>query len=599
MAGVGFSNSGKPEPEEGQHASAALKRALFITAIGIFVLIAGAAMTATIPIESRPDFALTMYFAIKQDIPVATIALLVVLGLCLASDRALGVAGGPAKLKLSGLRAFAVILLPPLVAFVVRQYVFRDYDMSRDEQMVTFDTAIFASGKLFQTIPLFWRQFYEALNVAFILPIGDREAWVSGYLPGNAALRAALGAFLPASAVSPLLLLVAILALWRTTVRLWPDSASTRAVVMLLFVGSSQAVLMATANYAMTAHLALNSVWLWLFLKRKPLAHVVAIVVGFVATGLHQPLFHPFFVAPFLLLLWREKAWKELLAYVSCYGAIGLFWLGWQPWISSHGLHIVTEAHSGSGVNYLERIRHTVKPVTADSFWVMAANLLRFVTWNHFLLVPLGVLAMTGDRAREPFVQALWLGMALVIVFMTIMLPAQVNGWGYRYLHGFLGNVALLAGIAWHSLDREGVAPVKPLLWITALCTFVVLPLHGWMADRQIAGYADAAFKVRAIDADVVIVDAGVPFSSDLVLNRADLTNRPILLSRSYLRPADMPLLCRDQTLAFADAPMLVTVSRYFDIPKPERPTTKQSILRQAAAAAGCRIVPALPARGA
>ncbi len=52
--------------------------------------------------------------------------------------------------------------------------------------------------------------------------------------------------------------------------------------------------------YAMTAHLAFNLAWLWLFLRRGPPAQVAAMAVGFLATGLHQLVFFPLFALPFL-----------------------------------------------------------------------------------------------------------------------------------------------------------------------------------------------------------------------------------------------------------------------------------------------------------
>ncbi|MBC2667043.1 hypothetical protein H7F51_16110 [Novosphingobium flavum] len=573
-------------------ASARLKAALLWSAVVIAVLALLAARLDDPIIEHRPDFAMTMYFALKQDIPVAGLAIALLAGLWFLVGRAPATAQ-PA-LRLKGWQAWAVLVLPALAAYVLRAHILPDYDLSRDEQMVTFDAAIFSKGHLFEPIPSFWRNYYDALNKAFLLPIGDREAWVSGYLPGNAALHALIGMVLPASAASPLLLLVAALALWRITLRLWPDSASTRAAVLLLFTTSSQVIVMATATYAMTAHLALNLVWLALFLRRTPLAQAGAILTGFVATGLHQPLFHPMFVAPFLLMLLRNRAWKELSVYVVCYGAIGLFWIGWQPWISAHGVLPVPTDHSGDGVDYLERFRRTATPLTRFSFFVMAGNLLRLAAWNHLLLLPLAAIGIAVRRS-DRFVQALWLGMALLVVFMTLVLPAQVNGWGYRYLHGFLGSAVLLAGYGWHWLEREGAAPVRAFVATAALGILVILPLHVWMAKGQLGGYAEAARAAGRFDADMVVIDEGIPFAGDLVLNRPDLSNRPIRLARNYVKPGDFPALCAHGTIAFADAPQFGAVSRFFRIPPPAAPTPRQVRLRTAAEAAGCRIVPSAP----
>jgi hypothetical protein len=578
-----------------------LRRVLLGTVATLFVLLLAASRTQGIDIEQRPDLALTMFFAIKQDIPLAALALAALVGWWVRagpSPALPAMAGLPSgRLRLSGRTATAILIVLALAAWAIRVVLFRNYDMSRDEQMVTFDATIFARGHLMQPIPAFWRQFYDALNVNFILPVGDREYWISGYLPGNAALRAVLGLVLPQGLAGGVLVGLGGLALWRIAGRLWPDSGSTRAVVFVLYVTSAQVVVSAATTFAMSAHMTANLVWLWLFLQRRPWTQAGAIAVGFIATGLHQPLFHPLFVGPFLLLLLRERAWKELAVYVAAYLAIGLFWIGWQPWLSAQGLHPVPADYSNDGANYIDRFRATFHPPDRWSLAVMAANLLRFAVWQNLALLPLAALGVITARRWDPLRMALWLGPLALVVFMTVVLPAQVNGWGYRYLAGFIGGIVLLAGFGWHWLELRGAAPGRIFAGFTALAVLVTMPIQVGMAARQIGAYARAAEAIRGIDADVVIVDEGVPFSGDLVNNRDDLSNRPILLSRSHLNPADLPVLCHTgRTLAFADAPLLGGVSAFFGLARPIAPTPWQSRLHSAAADAGCRIVPAAPA---
>ena len=83
-----------------------------------------------------------------------------------------------------------MIALILLVGWAGHYLVFDGYDLSRDEQMASFDTAIFRHGHLFAPIPAAWRPIADALNLTFILPIGAREYWVSAYLPIHAAWRA-------------------------------------------------------------------------------------------------------------------------------------------------------------------------------------------------------------------------------------------------------------------------------------------------------------------------------------------------------------------------------------------------------------------------
>ena len=116
-----------------------------------------------------------------------------------------------------------------------------------------------------------------------------------------------------------------------------------------------------------------------------PLAFSITdgIGLGFLATGLHQPLFHPLFVAPFLDLLRREKRWKELAAYVICYGAIGLFWAKYPGWVSAMAGHPVPAALNIDGISYIDRLTRNATRFTDVSLWIMGANVLRFVAWQR------------------------------------------------------------------------------------------------------------------------------------------------------------------------------------------------------------------------
>ena len=87
----------------------------------------------------------------------------------------------------------------------------------------------------------------------------------------------------------------------------------------------------------MPAHLAFNLAWLWLFLRGGKAGHAGAIAVGFLATGIHQLIFHPMFVAPFVLQLWLRRRWGLGALYTLAYAAICLFWIEYWPlasWVS-------------------------------------------------------------------------------------------------------------------------------------------------------------------------------------------------------------------------------------------------------------------------
>src|SRR3546814_16813656 len=86
--------------------------------------------------------------------------------------------------------------------------------------------------------------------------------------------------------------------------------------------------------YAMPAHLTVNLCWLWLVLRRRWWADIVALPLGLFAVGLHQIHYHPLFAAPILFLLLLRNAWGLAAFYALGYLAIGPFWADWISWIS-------------------------------------------------------------------------------------------------------------------------------------------------------------------------------------------------------------------------------------------------------------------------
>jgi hypothetical protein len=104
--------------------------------------------------------------------------------------------------------------------------------------------------------------------------------------------------------------------------RLWPTRLDAALISALLVATSSQVLVTSMASYAMTAHLTLNLIWLRMFLRDDKIGHGAAIAVGFLASGLHQLIFHPLFVAPFVVRLWASGRRPLALAYIVRYSVI-------------------------------------------------------------------------------------------------------------------------------------------------------------------------------------------------------------------------------------------------------------------------------------
>jgi hypothetical protein len=442
------------------------------------------------------------------------------------------------------------------LAYAGHYWLLLDYDFTRDEQMANFDAVIFRAGHLVWPLPPEWQGHATELNLRFMPSAGDRQlAWVSGYLPMNAAIRALFGLAGDAALAGAAYLGASILLLWSSARRLWPDKPETATVCVLLLVGAGQFMLAGMTAYAMPAHLCFNLLWLRLFLANRRRADLGAIAVGFIATGLHQPLFHPMFVAPFMLMLLVERNWRRLLLFVPLYALIGAFWLYWPMYVSGlvAGPGDITRASDGS---YLARLFGAINQ-NRDALTTMAANLLRFAAWQNVLLLPL-LLASWPVVRRGGLAAALALGLALPVLTLTIILPSQGYGFGYRYLHGVLGNAVLLAGYGWNRFG-ESAAVRSSLMRATAASLLVLMPTQAWMSHRLYAANAEASARIDASGADYALIPEGsLIVLHDLVINRPDLSNRPVRLVETLVAdPADLARrICRPGVaiVLFADS---------------------------------------------
>ena len=433
----------------------------------------------------------------------------------------------------------AIALAVAAIAYAGHHWLLLGYDYTRDEQMANFDAAIFSSGHLFWPLPPGWQAHAAELNLRFMPQAGDQQlGWISGYLPMNAAIRALFGLLGDTALAGALYLATSVILLWSCARRLWPDEPETATVCVLLLVSAGQFVMAGMTAYAMPAHLCFNLLWLRLFLANRRSADLGAVAVGFVATGLHQPLFHPMFVAPFMLMLLLERNWRRLMIFVPLYAAIGLFWLSWPA-------HVVDLIAGPGGVNqasdgsYIARLLGALSQ-NRDALPTMAANLLRFVTWQNMLLLPL-LLASWPIVRRGGMAAALALGFILPVLALTIILPSQGFGFGYRYLHGVLGNAMLLAGYGWNRFGGSA-ALRSALVCATAASLVVLLPVQGWMTHHLYAANANASIRIDTSGADYALIPEGnLAVLHDLVLNRPDLADRPIRLIEPLVAdPADL-----------------------------------------------------------
>lgn len=431
-------------------------------------------------------------------------------------------------------------------------FCFQEFDVVRDELDANFDALIFRSGRLLAPLAPEWRSYVAAFRQpSFVLPVPGDVAWASSYLPGNAALRALASLFLGAPWTSPILLAIAVLALFGVGRRLWPDRPDASLVAVLLLTSSSQVLVNAMTSYAMTAHLACNLVWLWLFLRDDRPSHAAALAVGFLASGLHQLVFHPLFVAPFIVSSLFRGRWRLFAYYVCGYALICLFWV--QYWSIAFWIEgIPSQAATGAGAPFfLERITSLLRNADLGAVFLMMGNIARYLAWQNPIALPLVVLSFGAIRRNESVARPLAGGVALAVLAFGVLLAQQGSGWGYRYLHGFLGSWSLLAGFGWLAVTRassaiEQRAANAAFLLVTLLAAVVVAPLRVWQATAFERPYREAVALIERAPSDIVLIDrTHLMHGNGLVRNDPFLRNRPKILDLLFLEREQLKHLCQ------------------------------------------------------
>jgi hypothetical protein len=497
------------------------------------------------------------YFATQDRYGMAAALLVLVLADAAAPHMAVG-SDLFFRLGESRLAAFGVAVSVALIAAAGASLVFRATPIAYDEVQAVFDARVFAGGQLAAPVADEWRPFLSALGPLLFLQFPENRAWISAYWPVHAALRALADVSVGASWCSPLLAFLALLSTHRVARQLWPDRPDAAFVAVALMATSSQLLVTAMTPFAMTAHLAANMLWLALFLTNTRAAHVGALAVGALAAGLHQVIFHPLFVAPFILLLLFQRRWKLAAVYIGGYGLIGLGWLiypelvvRWHNPGAAGGDPIASLVVSRWGDAVASGVtRH------ADIVSLTLFNLGRLAAWLNPLLVILFVAGLAVARRLRGVERAIAAGVVFTFVAMTLILPYQSHGWGYRYMHGQIGCMALVATMAWMRVKSGAAGDRRTGFFtgVTLLSLVVLVPLNAWFAYRWARPVTAALDIIAQSSADVVMIDyLDLPFGASLVRNRPDLSNRPLTMALEHLEIPALRRLCVGRTIAVFD----------------------------------------------
>jgi hypothetical protein len=543
-------------------------------------------------IVERNSVLISSYFFAVQDAPVLLLVGLffVALGAVFKNDLAISRLG---SIEPQHAFRFAGITLVVgcCIVWAGSRLVYQNFGLSVDEFMAEFDARIIASGRLLAAVPSDWRSYVPALQPMFRLELPENAYWISSYLPMNAAIRAVFVLLGEPAWEGVVLAGVAIIAVFGVARRLWPDRPDAAVVGVVLLVCSSQFLITAMTPYAMTAHLALNMVWLWLFLRDTRASHLTAAAVAFVACGLHQVVFHPLFAAPFIVSLVVARRWKLATYYGAVYGLIGLFWiLYWSLLLRGVNAPAAPSADVGA-LHFIQRSAALID-LSPGNLVLMVLNLLRFLAWQGPLLIPLALVGLVAGRDRNGTIVNLAAGIVLTLGVVLVLMPFQGHGWGYRYLHGFLGSFSLIAAQGWIYVTDRGTRSSRTpalALWLsTLLSLFVLLPWHAYQAHAFVKPYASAVEAIEHSGAEVAIIDAtDIWYGEDLVRNDPFLRASPKVLSLWVLDEARLSELCRRYDVAIFDQgdarPLGLRI-----VPSPPVMAEHNSKLRTLARSLGC-----------
>lgn len=478
------------------------------------------------------------------------------------------------------------------VVVLIRRLAYHDFALSLDEFMADFDAKIFFGGKLLAPVAPEWREFVPALQPIFRLPVPENAYMGSSYLPGNAVLRAGFMLLGDGGLAGVFLAGVAIVALYGVARSLWPDRPDAAAVGVVFLACSSQFLVTAATPYAMTAHLALNLTWLWLFLRDTRTSHGLAAAAAFAGCGLHQVVFHPLFAAPFVVSLVVKRRWKTAAFYCVVYAASAVFWIVYGS-LLLRGAGAVSADSASVGLTDFSRRVIELIDLGFDNVMLMVLNLFRFVAWQSPLVVPLALFGLRSRGGRNITVVCLALGIVATIATAFVILPFQGHGWGYRYLHGTLGSLSLIAAQGWiyatkNVSDAHG-SPGRALLWSAACSLLVLLPWHAYQVHAFVSPYASASRAIDKTPAEVVIVDDfDIWYGTDLVRNDPFLRGSPKVLSLSYLDETKLRALCRRSDIAIFDRDDALSFGLRIASALPEPTAARQRILREIMASIGC-----------
>jgi len=402
--------------------------------------------------------------------------------------------------------------------------VMHNYGLSMDEYCADFQAKLFANGKVSAEVPEEWRPVERWLRPLFIVHDEKKHTWTTAYLPVYGAMRAVFQVLRAPWLLNPLLAGLSVLAIAGIARRIWPDSPSQMWLAVALLALSPQFLLTSMTAYSMPAHLALNLVWLWLYVRGDRKSLVFAPLVAFFAIGLHQPNVHLLFALPFCARFVWQRRWGWAAYYALAYIAAIAAWMMWWKVLREDAV----QASAGM-----------LKWPNFTAGLVQILNVVLMLTWQSAGTFVLLIIGLSRWKSLSPVLKDAAWGCLLTFIFYVGFISHQGHGWGYRYFHAVLGNWMLLAVAGWPALCSLLTAPRARALAVSAaaITLLLVLPVRAWQAESFVRPYAEADAALRRLNADMVMIPVWqVWYGQDLVRNDPLFLERPKRVRMTQLK---------------------------------------------------------------
>ncbi len=435
------------------------------------------------------------------------------------------------------------------------------YTYSLDEYLVEWQAAISLNGDLVAHLPQEFQPYRQALQPLFIFNFDGTDAWTSGYRPVFSWLWAIFELINIGMLTNAILAAACIPLIHRIAKNIWPDKPWLWGLAAVLLATSPHFIFPAMPSFAWPAILFFNLLWLLFFIQKDKRYQLMAMVVGFLAVGLHQIHAHLLFAAPFVLWALFSKNYRLFIYACITYLFAIMFWLHWHELIRIFVLGAsIDDVGFFLNSRYLRGYFHMRNiPTGAYQFSTFMSsayiftNFMRLLAWLGIPLLVLFVASLFMRDKKPVLINLCLFSILLAFITHSILMPDGMHGWGYRYMQGTMGSIVILAVFAFDrclsGADFYSVKSKKVLHYLSCLLIaslLVSLPMRSIQMKKYVQPMKDAySFLVRQNVEIVLLDDKRVFFGLDLIRNDPYLRNKPVIMSLSKLSEDEIKHLCR------------------------------------------------------